>query len=64
MDDSNSEYLKFGAVAGGMVVIFYQLLFNSGLMFGNFSGLKLFIGIVLGLAVGAGVFFGMKKMQG
>ena len=63
MDDTSKQALLYGALAGGWVVILYQFAFN-GLLFGTSSWSGLFISILLGAVVAAGVFFGVKKMQG
>ena len=63
MDDMDKQFLMYGLLAGGWVVILY-MAFLGGLFMGEFSYSGLAISILLGGAVAAGVFFGMKKMQG
>lgn len=64
MDDQNKQFLMYAGIAAGWVVILYYIVFNSGMMFGAPSYSGLFISLVLAALVGAGVFFGMKKMAG
>ena len=63
MDDMDKQFMMYGAIAAGWVVILYHVAFN-GLIWGHFTIAGLFISLFLAAAVGAGVFFGMKKSQG
>jgi hypothetical protein len=50
------EPTKYGVIAFNITAMLFQVIFNMGLFGFTFSWAKLAVAVVLGLAVGGGVF--------
>lgn len=61
MDERNKQALLIAILVFNVVVILFQLIFNTG---EGFSFLKLLLGIAIGAAIGGATFVVAKKLNG
>ena len=63
MDDLLKQRLLWAAIGFNFTMITYQVVFNSGMWFGQFSILKLLIGLLIAAAAGGGGYLAAQMTQ-
>lgn len=63
MDEETKQQVLVSVIVMALTVTIYQIVFNSGMIAGDFSWIKLVLAVIIGAAAGGATYGVMKAMN-